>query len=189
MKLILTDRNVNLVQEWQKYFRAKPGWEVEVKLDHSINLDDTSPTTVYVSPANSFLYMDGGIDLIYARRFPSCVKLGREHVQHYGEVPVGDAEVYRLAEGPSMIWAPTMRVPENVANTVNAYLAFRSVLPLAVAMHARTVICPGFCTGIGKMTGRRAAFQMNAAWEDFHRIDKDRDHLDIWDEHRWMLTA
>lgn len=63
-----------------------------------------------------------------------------------------------------------MRVPENVAHTVNAYLAFRAVLR-AVDAHNRThprpirsILCPGLGTGVGRMPADRCALQMHAAW-------------------------
>jgi hypothetical protein len=70
--------------------------------------------------------------------------------QHGGELPVGQAIIVRMFEpgitDVSKLWwynnlyfnkgkpieylisAPTMRVPMDVSNTVNAYLAFRAVI-------------------------------------------------------------
>ena len=64
--------------------------------------------------------------------------------------------------------ASTMRVPMNDSTTINAYLAFR-----AVKLHNRdtpdaaigTVLCPGLCTAIGRMSPELSARQMAAAFE------------------------
>lgn len=63
-----------------------------------------------------------------------------------------------------------MRIPENVAQTGNAYRAFRAIL-LAVKRHndgaatpvIRTLVCPGLGTGIGGLEARRCAAQMRLA--------------------------
>jgi O-acetyl-ADP-ribose deacetylase (regulator of RNase III) len=65
-----------------------------------------------------------------------------------------------------------MRVPESVAQTLNAYLAFRATL-LAVVKHNRnspsqrihSIVVPGLGTGIGAMDARRCAAQMRIAMD------------------------
>jgi hypothetical protein len=64
-----------------------------------------------------------------------------------------------------------MRVPENVAQTLNAYLSFRAIL-LAVRGHnerggapIRSLLVPGLGTGIGGMEARRCAAQMRMAFD------------------------
>lgn len=65
---------------------------------------------------------------------------------------------------------PTMRVPEDVSGSVNAYLAFRAGLQ-AVLRHnqsasepIRSLLCPGLATEIGRMPAERAARQMYEAY-------------------------
>jgi O-acetyl-ADP-ribose deacetylase (regulator of RNase III) len=60
-----------------------------------------------------------------------------------------------------------MRVPESVAQTLNAYLAFRAAL-LACARHearVASIVCCGLGTGIGAMEPARCAAQMRIAFE------------------------
>ena len=63
------------------------------------------------------------------------------------------------ADIPWCISAPTMRVPRVVADTVNAYLAFRAALRAVLAHNAsdrpaiRRILCPGLGTS------------MRAAWD------------------------
>src|SRR5262245_48244613 len=85
-----------------------------------------------VSPANSFGFMDGGIDAQYTDRF------GRELqdrlrlkilTRHHGELLVGSAEIVETGSSghPYLIAAPTMRVPMVLGTeTVNPYLATRA---------------------------------------------------------------
>lgn len=95
-----------------------------------------------VSPANSFGFMDGGIDAVYTYQLGPQVqerlreRLGREHG---GELPVGRAVIVPTGrdEIPWCISAPTMRIPGDVADTVNVYLAFRAALT-AVVDHNRS---------------------------------------------------
>ena len=71
---------------------------------------------------------------------------------------------------PSCPSAPTMRVPTNIHDTVNVYLAFRAAL-LAVRRHnassgdiIRCLLAPAFGTVVGGMSYARAARQMAAAY-------------------------
>lgn len=133
-----------------------------------------------VSPANSFGFMDGGLDLIYSQHFGWELE-GRVRStileEHDGELPVGQALIVPTEHEatPYLISAPTMRVPSRVARTAHAYLAFRAVLR-AVRDHnqagvlepIRTVLCPGLGTGEGRMPPERCAVQMRYAWAVIH---------------------
>jgi len=129
-----------------------------------------------VSPANSFGYMDGGIDLLYSRYFGYGLEealRARLRDEHYGELPVGQALVVATghAKIPFLVSAPTMRVPDSISRTVNVYLACRAAL-IAVRAHnasgetpIKTLLMPGLGTGVGDMPPERAARQMRAAWD------------------------
>jgi O-acetyl-ADP-ribose deacetylase (regulator of RNase III) len=89
-----------------------------------------------------------------------------------GELPVGQAVIVPTGrnEIPWCISAPTMRIPGIVADTPNAYLAFRAALT-AVLTHnrgkqqpIRSILCPGLATAVGRMPVARCARQMRAAW-------------------------
>lgn len=129
-----------------------------------------------VSPANSFGFMDGGIDAVYTYQFGGVVQ---QRVQAAiagpfgGELPVGAAVIVPTGnrEIPWCISAPTMRVPLDVSGTANAYLAFRAALRAVVAHNASgagrigSVLCPGLATAVGKMPVERCARQMRVAWD------------------------
>jgi O-acetyl-ADP-ribose deacetylase (regulator of RNase III) len=141
-----------------------PGDPIDVKAD------------AVISPANSFGFMDGGIDALYTYQFGAGVQ---ERLQdsivreHGGELPVGEAVIVRT-DHPDIPWcisAPTMRIPRDVSDTVNAYLAFRAALR-AVLDHNRrggplieSILCPGLATSVGRMPVHRCARQMRVAWD------------------------
>ncbi len=85
-----------------------------------------------VSPANSFGFMDGGIDRAYVERFGRSLQ---DRVQdlifrkHHGELLVGAADIVATgaASHPWLVVAPTMRVPLALRDSVNPYLAARAV--------------------------------------------------------------
>jgi O-acetyl-ADP-ribose deacetylase (regulator of RNase III) len=128
-----------------------------------------------LSPANSFGYMDGGIDLAY-RHFFGMELQSRVQTkirsEFHGELPVGQAMVVPTGHDtiPYLVASPTMRVPDKIGDTVNVYLAFRAAL-LAVLAHNKgskpsigTLRAPALGTGVGAMRLARAARQMHAAY-------------------------
>jgi O-acetyl-ADP-ribose deacetylase (regulator of RNase III) len=166
----LRDIDPDVVSAWQKYFKGISN----VRISQGEIFE--SSADAIVSPANSFGYMDGGIDLVYLRRFGWELQTRLQtHLRedHDGELPVGQAIIIETFDAaiPYLVSAPTMRIPMDVSNTVNAYLAFRAAIR-AIKLHnrdmpqtIRTVLCPGLCTAIGRMPPDLSARQMAAAFE------------------------
>jgi O-acetyl-ADP-ribose deacetylase (regulator of RNase III) len=197
--------NLRAIEAWRKSFRSTP--------QVSISQGDIFGVTAdaIVSPANSFGYMDGGIDLVYSQFFGWEVEERLRSIileKYDGEIPVGQAEIVPTSHNsiPLLISAPTMRVPMNVSNTAHAYLAFRAALRAvrdwnqkverqerdleaehqrqatsSSATHASSktvqrlpfsgqkiqkILCPGLCTGEGRMSFERSAKQMRAAYDN-----------------------
>ena len=173
MRFLLRDSNLAVVEAWREYFSGAA--------DVSVAAADifAEPADAIVSPANSFGFMDGGIDLVYSLRFGWVLEQRLRaliRAEHDGEVPVGQAVIVETGDPqfPLLVSAPTMRIPMDVSRTVNAYLAFRAVIR-AVRMHNRTaqppiesVLCPGLGTAIGRMHPQVCARQMHAAYETSH---------------------
>jgi O-acetyl-ADP-ribose deacetylase (regulator of RNase III) len=166
----LRDIDPDVVQAWQKYFRGVA--------NVSISLGDIfeGSADAVVSPANSFGYMDGGIDLVYLHRFGWELQTRLQtHLrdEHDGELPVGQATIIETFDAtiPLLVSAPTMRIPMNVSGTVNAYLAFRAAIRTVKLRNReapgtiRRVLCPGLCTAVGRMPPDLCARQMAAAYE------------------------
>lgn len=164
MKLHLRDRNPAVVSAWALAFK-----DTQVTVSTG-DIFDAFPASAAVSPANSHGYMDGGIDLAYARRWPDIEARVQEQIRHeIGGLPIGRATHVLTGEEkcPWLLVAPTMTTPGPVPNTANAYLALLAALCRARDVGLRSIVCPGLCTWSGRMHPDIAAWQMRAAWERF----------------------
>ncbi len=139
-----------------------------------------------ISPANSFGFMDGGVDAAYSHRFGWSIqdRLQRQiRDRHDGELLVGAAEIVETGDAriPYLISAPTMRVPMILGGeTVNPYLAARAALRLIssgtfsdgalqgerISDAIQSIAFPGLGTGIGRVSAAVCARQMRAAIDD-----------------------
>jgi len=76
-----------------------------------------------VSKANSFGFMDGGIDLAYRQYFGMELESrvqAKIRSEFCGELPVGQAPVVPTGNEtvPYLVAAPTMRIPDHIGDTV-----------------------------------------------------------------------
>ena len=125
-----------------------------------------------VSPANSFGFMTGGIDLHYKNYFGQAIEddlRKRIWSEFNNELLIGQAASVEIFNPPPlvkykyMIAAPTMRVPENISHTINAYLAAKAALIVASRIDVSSIVFPGLGTGTGCMLSEDCAKQVNAA--------------------------
>jgi O-acetyl-ADP-ribose deacetylase (regulator of RNase III) len=165
----LRDLDAQLADAWRYYFANIP--EVQPSSGDIFDVE----VDALISPANSFGFMDGGIDLIYSRQLGWQVQERLQALlrsEYGGQLPVGMAVLIETdnPELPYVISAPTMHAPTNVSNTLNAYLAFRAALRVIQKKNAeqpgaiKTVACPGLATATGEMPVRVCAKQMHAAY-------------------------
>lgn len=180
LKIILSAVEKELYDAWQTFCEDLPN----VEIFHGSILDLS--VDAVVSPANSYGFMDGGIDLLYSHRFGWQVqeklqKLIREKYQ--GELLIGQADIVETEnlQIPFVISAPTMRVPMILKDSVNPYLAARAVFLLIkhgiffdgefknepVNKFVQSVAFSGLATGIGRIGFNTCARQMRRAIEDF----------------------
>jgi O-acetyl-ADP-ribose deacetylase (regulator of RNase III) len=168
-KIYLIDRSSPLVSEWKAQFADCPVVEA-IAGDYF-----QRPADAIVSPANSFGVMDGGLDLAIRDELGFAVERKIQEViveRHHGELPIGCAEIIETNEPrwKYMIAAPTMRIPEPIPFTINAYLAFRAILVAVENFNKRvgrreidSVVCSGLGTGVGGVSALKCARQMRAA--------------------------
>lgn len=179
MELILTSVAEDLTVAWRRFCAPLPGVRI-----HEGSILDVSCDAV-VSPANSFGFMDGGIDAVYLERFGDQLQ-GRVQrairERHGGELVVGAADVVETGDAaiPYLIIAPTMRVPMILRESVNPYLAARALLRLVlhgvfaegeargeeVRSRIRRIALPGLGTGVGQVSAAMCAHQVAQAIED-----------------------
>lgn len=166
MKIQLVDRSRELCDEWELKFEGCK--DVVVHCGDFFSLK----TDCIVSPANSFGYMDGGLDLAISNRlgWQTQRNLQKSIIEkHNGELLVGQAELVRTEnkEIPFCISAPTMRVPSILTNTVNVYLASKAIFRLLkTTKEIESVTIPGLATGVGKVPYDICAKQMRRAYDD-----------------------
>ncbi|HYQ68210.1 MAG TPA: macro domain-containing protein [Actinophytocola sp.] len=176
LRLVLCAIEDALAEAWESAADGRP----EVHTHRGSTLD--VPADAVVSPANSYGWMRGGIDAVYARTFPSLEQHVRSAVlaYHGGELPVGQAVIVPTdASAPAwLISAPTMRSPGELLppDTVHPYLAARAVFRLwrdgrledgrPVRAVVSTIAMPGLGTGVGGVPASVCARQVMAAWDE-----------------------
>lgn len=179
MKIVLSAVETELADAWERHCGELPDVTI-----HRGSILDLSVDAV-VSPANSFGFMDGGIDHRYSMRFGWGVQQRLQQMiraHHHGELLVGSAEIIETQD-PRILFviaAPTMRVPMVLRDSVNPYLAARAVLLLIkhgliregalagepVSTVVRSVAFPGLGTGVGRIGPNTCAHQVRAAIEE-----------------------
>ncbi len=174
MTIILGDKNPDLIDAWIRVFGDLV--EVEVRGGNLL----LTRADALVSPANSFGFMDGGFDWSISELFDWKIQsVVQEAIKrkHDGELLVGFAEIVATGHDrfPYLVCAPTMRVPQDVSDSVNAFLAMRAILRAVERFNKangdeiRSIAIPGLATGVGKMPFDRCAYQMRAAYDLFKR--------------------
>ena len=148
-------------------------YQVEVVEGDILNLS----CDALVSPANSFGEMSGGLDKAIDDFYKGAAQRKAQDIilEHFfGELPMCHAITLDMQTKnfPYLIIAPTMRVPGNVSNTANAYLAMRALL-IALSKYnefarnkIRHIAIPSLCTGVGGMSEAESATQMRAGFDN-----------------------
>lgn len=166
MKIQLVDRSQEMCDAWTTEF---------------INCDDVviycddffaPQTDCIVSPANSFGFMDGGLDGVITRRMGTQVQTNvqnRIRETDMKELLVGQAIMVPTENEliPFCISAPTMRVPMILKDTPNVYLAAKAIFSLLKnETRIDKVTISGLGTGVGQVPYEVCAHQMKMAYND-----------------------
>lgn len=168
MKIILAGLTGKLLDAWTAFFEHEENVSI-------IEGDITKlKCDAMVSPANSFGFMDGGLDYALSERFGWDVeKRLQKQIKALpeGELLVGQAILMETGDVdvPFLISAPTMRIPTNfnIDTSVNAYLAMKAILIKAKSDdRISSVAVPGLYTGVGRMQPVIAARQMFQAYKE-----------------------
>ena len=194
-KLYLIDSKPELCDKWRQVFSGYP--EVEIlRGDYFQQSSDA-----IVSPANSFGIMDGGLDLAIRNELGFQVETDIQEVilsKYHGEMPIGNAEIIytRHDKWSYMVSAPTMIIPENIAFTLNAYIAFRAILIAINSFNEskpkrliQSLVCSGLGTGIGSMDPTKCAAQMRAAYKLIKEPARISSFAEIHQSHQSLLTT
>ncbi|MEL1245785.1 macro domain-containing protein [Flavobacterium sp. DGU11] len=192
MKIILSALSTKLLDAWTVFFNSEENVEIIQEDITTLKCD------AVVSPANSFGFMDGGLDLALSERFGWGVQ---ERLQQQikglpeGELLVGKAIAIETGDSdiPFLISAPTMRIPtsRDIDTSVNAYLAMKAILITAVNdPRIASVAIPGLCTGTGNMEPLIAARQMFQAYREII-LAHPMDFISFTQaqEYHWNMTS
>ena len=191
MRFYFTDINEALTDAWEQVFGDVENVVVKHQSIFEIESD------AIVSPANSFGFMNGGIDFAISKNLGWHIEKKLQQLlreKYYGELLVGQAVIIDTDHDqfPYLISAPTMRTPMTIHRSPNVYLAAKAIFLLVkegvfedgsrVSDRVKTVAIPGLGTGVGQVPPLLCARQMRIAWEDvMHEKYKTREG---WDEIR-----
>lgn len=171
MDLYLIDKNPDVVAAWQDCFAGLD----RVFISEGDILSVAQDTLV--SPANSYGFMDGGIDRVYTQFFGLAIQQNLQDVigaRPEGYLPIGCAELIKTNHNrvPYIIAAPTMVTPEAVPSQ-NCFYAMIAILKLTSRYsYISKVFCPGLATGIGCVPPKLAAKEMATAYRRWFALSK-----------------
>lgn len=191
MKYSLVDKNPRIIAAWQEYFVHEENVNI-------LEMDITEvPVDAIVSPANSFGFMDGGVDYAISMRLGWDLQFElQDQIKALpeGELLVGKSLILETGDEliPYLISSPTMRVPMNfnIHTSVNAYLAMKATL-IAAKNHPEInwISIPGFCTGVGKMQPEIASRQMYQAFLEIEKGEKmDFNNFGEAQKYHWEIN-
>ena len=200
MRWLLVHRDEELGAAWREHFHGQADVEIVSGDICAIDCD------AVVSPANSFGFMDGGLDQALSERFGPPLEMRVQEAiasRPIRELLVGEAIIVPTNDPrtPWLVSAPTMRVPMRLRQSVNPYLAMKAILAASMGHSGqppiRTVAIPGLGTGVGRLSARTAALQMwsgysevvlgtKSAPADFAEAQKDHrslnpEEINLWD--------
>ncbi len=176
LRLVLVAVDTPMADAWRALAATRPGLVV-----HEGSITDVDADAV-VSPANSFGFMGGGIDAVYARWFPGISGQVRaaSGADRGGELPVGEAVIVPTG-APRPAWlvsAPTMRRPGErlPPDGAAARAAATAVLRLwrdgslpdgrRVREVVHTIALPGLGTGVRGLSPQVCAEQVGHALDE-----------------------
>ena len=167
MKIQLVDRNYEMCEQWKLYFN-----NCEDVIVYNGGFFDLE-TECVVSPANSFGFMDGGLDLVISDTLGWQIQRKLQitiNEKYDGELLVGQAELIETdnLNIPYCISAPTMRIPLHLTGSVNVYLAAKAIFRILKQNQNKIniVTISGLGTGVGKVPFDVCANQMKHAYDD-----------------------
>jgi O-acetyl-ADP-ribose deacetylase (regulator of RNase III) len=160
MKISIRDRNPEFVAAAVPIFE---GTDISVSLGSVVG----QPAGAVVSPANSFGFMDGGVDYAYSMFFGWELQAEvQRRIWHerFSELLVGQAIAVATKHPiiPMLIVAPTMRVPKAILDPADVMLATRAAVRIAKEFSIDSIVFPGMGTGCGQVRFDVAALAMRS---------------------------
>jgi O-acetyl-ADP-ribose deacetylase (regulator of RNase III) len=165
IRISICDLNPLFVAEAHRHLMELPN---VFEVAHRSVLD--RPVDAVVSPANSFGFMDGGVDWAYLQFFGAELQTRVQMIirlQQFQELLVGSAVVVPTYNEAIrfLIVAPTMRVPKSITDRADVMLATRAAVRMACNFRFNHIVMPGMGTGCGNVQAEIAARAMKTGIE------------------------
>jgi O-acetyl-ADP-ribose deacetylase (regulator of RNase III) len=165
MHFIFCDVNSDIISEFRQKFGFGTFHNGSVT---TLNFDKP---VAYISPANGYGFMQGGIDYYLNYQVLYDVQeLVQEKIAEYytDSVPIGTSLMIKYSDTRYLICSPTMKIPSNIEGTNNVYRAFYSALGGAAKFpEIEYLVVPGMGTSCGGLSPKEAVGQMWQAYQDF----------------------
>ncbi len=183
IQINLVDRNQEMCDEWNKHFSNLNNVKV-----HCGDFFDLNPDCI-VSPANSFGFMDGGLDAVITKKLGKQVQENAQNIiqeMYDGELLVGQSILVRTDNNlvPFCLISPTMRIPQKLKDSINIYLASKSIFLKIKELEnfynypkpfdyddcepLSSINISGLGTGIGGISFNECARVMKLAYDEFY---------------------
>jgi O-acetyl-ADP-ribose deacetylase (regulator of RNase III) len=130
-----------------------------------------------VSPANSFGYMNGGIDEVYMELFQNIQTMVQNTITSVGlkttdnreYLPIGSSITVptKNKKCPFLIVSPTMFFPGNILGTNNVFISFISILHIVKQNKDTIIACPNLGTGVGQIPINLSIDQIESAINNY----------------------
>jgi O-acetyl-ADP-ribose deacetylase (regulator of RNase III) len=172
MNIVIRDRNrdfINKITEAKQMVTDSTEYTIIPEVGDIFDKWDSYERDIaLVSPANSFGFMNGGIDAVYIEKFGQQLEDRLRdliEVIPTKELLVGNALVIPIKDETQEVYewliaAPTMRTPQRIIDATDVYLATRAAIRIAITNDITTVLMPGMGTGVGGVPFSRAARNM-----------------------------
>lgn len=153
------------------------------------NIINTGKIDFIVSPANSFGFMNGGIDREYTKIFENIQNFVHIRIKglnmltnsgkHY--LPIGSAITIQTRNSlcPNLICAPTMFLPSSIEKTNNVFFCFLAIIHIAKNNPNSIIACPGLGTGVGQLTSKYTIGQIEIAIKKYDDIINSLNYRDL----------
>jgi O-acetyl-ADP-ribose deacetylase (regulator of RNase III) len=181
LKIVFFDLNKIFIETYKNALQSKMKNTSFIHTDLDTLIKNNSNINAIVSPANSYGWMNGGIDQFINKLLNGVEFDVKQRINKVGMIdsrgdrylPVGKCEVVYKCNKYLFV-SPTMMMPTRLyPGNKNIMLAFFAMLQKAIEL-VRTgkniiLACPCLGTGVGKMDPVESANQILTAWN--HIID------------------
>jgi O-acetyl-ADP-ribose deacetylase (regulator of RNase III) len=179
-RYLLFDHDPAKTKVWQKYLG--PNHPITI-VTASV---DAIPADIYVSPANGYGQLDGGIDKVYRTMFPGIQTAVNDALRPYAQrkppLGVGSALIVSIPNrATQLLLAPTMDLPTKLKTSWNAFWAALAIFTVT-STYRGTIAIPGLGTGTGHLEAKEMIQMVELAW----RLSQHGRYEDLYTEGEYV---